>query len=263
MVAAACGGSSEQAGTGAGTTGATDAPAPSTAPTASPPTTEVGVLKRRDTPPQGVKAQFEFFGEGDGVCFGLDESKPAAVVDFPQLEIAMSFVLCFPGFVAKRPVDAQVRRPDGRVVAVTASDFNSPDGIPYTSWTTLPGDPVGVYSVSATQGSRRGTGTFTVRPASVARMVAAPPPVAPLGTTVRLGLAGFPANRAVELHLYHARSKAAWGYVTTLLPKVDGDGQAIVSIPTAADDPKGPYCVVRRGPKASPDYSCDVMFTLS
>ena len=220
------------------------------------------LLKRRDAPPEGVKAQFEFFQEGDGACFGLDESKPAAVVDFPKPEIAMTFVVCFPGFAANQPVEADVRLPDGKVRRITATSFNSPDGLPFVSWTSVPGDPLGKYEVAATQGARKGTGTFTVSAASTPRMVAIEPSRGAPGTTFRFGLAGFVARSTVDLHLYRSEGNGTHSYLTTVPAVMDGQGQTILSIPTASDDPKGSYCILRRGPRAAPDYSCGSTFDL-
>ena len=222
-----------------------------------------GLLKRRDAPPEGVKAQFEFFQEGDGSCFGLDESKPAAVVDFPKPEIAMTFVVCFPGFAANQPVQADFRLPDGKGRRITATSFNSPGGLPFVAWTSVPGDPVGRYEVAATQGARTGTGTFTVSAASAPRMVAIEPSGGPPGTAFRFGLAGFVARSVVELYLYRSVGNGAHTYLTTAKAVMDDQGQTILSIPTAADDPKGSYCLIRRGPKAAPDYSCGLTFHLT
>ena len=44
---------------------------------------------------------------------------------------------------------------------------------------------------------------------------------------------------------------------------MDGLGQAILSIPTVAEDPVGKYCLIRRGPGADPDYFCGLNFTVT
>lgn len=266
-LSAACSGGSDVTTTTTPTTATTAETAQTATSVTSRPTTAPAgaggsALKRRDAPPEGVKAQFEFFQEGDGSCFGLDESKPSAVVDFPKTEIAMYFIVCFPGFAPNRAVEAQFRLPDGTSRKATATNFNSPEGVPFLEWTSLPGDPTGAYEVTATQASLRGQGSFTVSPASQPRMVEVPPREGPPGTTFRFGLAGFPANSAVPLHLYRADGQLR-SYLTTLSPRVDGNGQTILSVPTASDDAKGEYCLLRRGPKAAPDYSCSVTFTIT
>ena len=263
LMSPACGGGGSTGGTSTTTgdaTPSTSAPAPATT---SPEASNEGALGRHDAPPEGVKAQFEFFQEGDGSCFGLDESKPAAVVDFPNPQIAMTFVICFPGFAPNQPVEADVQLPDGTVRTVSVTTFNSPEGVPALSWTSVPGDPLGVYKVSARQGSISGTGSFTVGAAATPRTVGIPPLAGPPGTTFRFGLAGFVPNSVVDLYLYRSGENGVHTYLTTVPVTMDGDGQAILSLPTAAGDPEGAYCFVRRGPKAAPDYSCGLTFALT
>lgn len=261
VVTSSCGGGSDVTTT---TTTAAAPPVTSGGSVATIAPAEAGAtaLKRRDAPPEGVKAQFEYFQEGDGSCYGLDDSRPSAVVDFPTVEIAMYFIVCFPGFAPNQAVEAQFRLPDGTSRQATARNFNSPEGVPYLEWTSLPGDPTGTYEVTASQRSLRGGGRFTVSTASQPRMVAAPPREGPPGTTFRFGLAGFSPNSAVPLHLYRADGQAR-SYLTTLSPSVDGKGQTVLSIPTAPDDVRAEYCLLRRGPKAAPDYTCSVTFTLA
>ena len=249
------------ASVGASTTVASVTNGPTSPPTG--PTTTLSPLQRRDAPPEGVKAQFEFFQEGDGACVGLDESKPAAVVDFPKPEIAMTFIICFPGFTHNQPVQADVRLPDGKVRKITASFFNTPEGVPYASWTSVPGDPLGTYQVSASQGTRQGTGTFTVAAASTPRTVGIEPTSGAPGTAFRFALAGFGAGSVVDLYLYRGEGNGIYRYLTTVTVTMDGNGQTILNFPTRADDPKGSYCFVRRGPKAAPDYFCALNFSLT
>ncbi len=37
---------------------------------------------------------------------------------------------------------------------------------------------------------------------------------------------------------------------------VDAEGQTIYTVRTRADDPRGEYCFLHRGPKAAPTYGC-------
>lgn len=272
LVLSACG-SSDQDGEVAGPTttaaatsssgGATQttAGASGTTRVTSPAGSVEGALKRRDVPPEGVKAQFEHFQEGDGSCFELDESKPAAVVDFPRTEIASTFVICFPGFADDKPVQADVRLPDGKVRKISATFYNS-FGVPNASWTAVPGDPLGRYDVSATQGTLKGTGSFTVTAASLPSMVEIEPAQGPPGTTFRFGIAGFEANSTVDLYLYKVDG-GTHSYLTKVAAAMDGQGQTVFSFPTAKDDPKGGYCFLRRGPKAALDYVCSLSFALT
>ncbi|MCA1692729.1 MAG: hypothetical protein LC733_11230, partial [Actinobacteria bacterium] len=250
LVLAACGGGSdEEAGSGTSTT----EPAVSTSSSTVSQTTSTELaapgspLQRRDVPPEGVKAQFEYFQEGDGACFGLDESRPAAVVDFEKPEMATSFIICFPGFAPNQPVQADVRLPDGKMRKISSESFNVPEGVPFSLWTAVPGDPLGTYEVTATQGALRGTGRFTVSVASSPNLVEIEPLFGPAGSVFRFALAGFPPNRNVELYLYRQTEAGPYSFLTTLSPRMDGKGETILTVHTAPDDPPGVYCLLRRG----------------
>ena len=160
-----------------------------------------------------------------------------------------------------QPVDAEVRLPDGTIrrTDVTEIDF---DGVAYLSWYALPGDPVGDYAVRATRGRLTGTGTFTVSPASRPDILVAPPTLAPAGTTFRIGIVGFEPNATVPLFVYRNLEGGPYEFVTTLSIKVDAQGQTLYELPTHTDDPRGEYCFLHRGPKASPEYACGGLSTI-
>jgi len=149
------------------------------------------------------------------------------------------------------------------VRAVSATSFNSPEGVPFLTWTSVPGDPLGNYEVSATQGTLKGTGRFGVSAASTPRMVGIEPSSGPPGTTFRFGIAGFAPNSVVDLYLYRAEGNGSYRYLTKVPVTMDGLGQTVFSFPTARDDPKGSYCMLRRGPKAALDYFCALSFDVT
>ena len=63
-----------------------------------------GALGRKDTPPEGVKEQLDFFAYYQGPeasCSELDGSRPAVFVSAPNAQVASTFALCFPGFTPK------------------------------------------------------------------------------------------------------------------------------------------------------------------
>lgn len=212
-------------------------------------------LQRKDVPPQGIKNQFEFFQEGDGACRALPPGPPRALVERSTLEIGQFFLICFPGFAAQA-LDAEVRLPNGSVRRSRVTDIDLDDGVPYLSWYALPGDPTGTYTVSATQGSLKGTGKFAVDTASRAGVLVAPPASGPPGTTFRIGVFGFEPNATVPLYTYRSAGRGAYEYVTTLAVKVDAKGQTLYELKTQPDDPTGAYCFLHRGPKGAPDYAC-------
>lgn len=225
-----------------------------------------GALQRRDAPPEGVKEQLDFFATYVGPeasCSRLDGRQPAVVVSVPNAAVATAFAICLPGFAPEQPVQADVRSPDGEVRRLTASEYTFPEQIAYTTWTTVPGDALGTYRVTATQGRLAAKGTFTVRPATDPSSVAIEPTTGPQGTTFRFGFAGFGEGSVVDTYLYRNEGKGRHGYLTAIPVTMDDDGQAVLSIPTSADDPKGAYCLIRRGPGASPDYFCGLSFTVT
>ncbi|MDQ4068013.1 MAG: hypothetical protein M3203_00805 [Actinomycetota bacterium] len=220
------------------------------------------VLQRRDAPPEGIKAQFEFFQEGNGSCRGLDKSRPAAVVELPQPTIAMLFVICFPGFVPNRPVQAEVRLPDGTSRRMDVDSYDINEGVAQWYWYSLPGDPVGRHTVTARQQGREGTGSFTVARATTPRLLVPPPNEGPPGTTFRVAMAGFSPNTEVPFYLYR-RAGGPYEYVTSLTVRFDARGEATHTFATRRDDPKGSYCLLFRGAKAAPDYACGDGFTIT
>jgi hypothetical protein len=190
---------------------------------------------------------------------GLDQSRPAAVVEFDELHIAMSFTICFPGFKPHQPVQAEVRLPDGSSRRMKVQDYSIDEGVPNWYWHSLPGDPVGVYEVSASQASLRGTGSFTVARASIPYLNVAPRNDGPPGTTFSLAMAGFTPNAEETLYLYHQSyddNDSVYRYLTSLTLRMDGNGELLYFIPTSSDDRHGAYCFVDRGPKAAPEYAC-------
>ena len=225
-----------------------------------------GALQRRDTPPEGVKEQLDFFAFYQGPeasCSELDGSRPAVVVSAPNAQVASSFAICLPGFVPNEPVNVEVRSPDGKVSRLTASEYTFPEEIAYTTWTTVPGDELGTYGITAAQGRRRGKGSFDLGLATSPRSVAIEPSTGPPGTTFRFGFAGFAEDSVVDVYLYQAEGKGSYTYRTVIPTAVDDIGQAVLSIPTGADDPPGQYCLIRRGAGAGPDYFCGLNFTVT
>ena len=250
-------------GTGTTTTAGSGTTNPSSPTTVNP---AEGALGRKDTPPEGVKEQLDFFASYQGPeasCSDLDGSRPAVVVSAPNAQVAMTFALCFPGFTPKEPVAVAVRSPDGEVRELTASEYTFPEEIAYTTWTTAPGDELGSYRVTAVQGRRTGKGDFTVGPATSPRSVNIEPSSGPPGTTFRFGFAGFGEDSVVDVFLYKEAARGRYDYLTAIPTVTDGLGQAILAIPTVPGDQVGTYCLIRRGPGADPDYFCGLAFTVT
>lgn len=225
-----------------------------------------GALGRKDTPPEGVKEQLDFYAYYQGPetsCSELDGSRPAVVVSAPNAQVATTFAMCLPGFTPKEPVSVEVRSPDGEVRELTASEYTFPEETAYTTWTTVPGDELGTYRVTASQGGRTAWGSFDVGPATSPRTVVIEPSTGPPGTTFRFGFAGFGEDSVVDVYLYRGEGRGRYLYLTAIPTAMDDLGQAVLGIPTAPDDPPGAYCIIRRGPGAAPDYFCELAFTVT
>lgn len=157
---------------------------------------EESPFKRKDVPPDGVEALLSFGSAGGGAAecaFGpgaevvSDGETPGCTV-----EVADGTMLYFRGFAPEREVQLELTRPDGTLERAQARGRPGTYGFSTPVWrrTTLPGDPLGEYSIVASQGSLRGRWTFTVR-AATQRQGAVVPGDGPLGTTHRIALAGF------------------------------------------------------------------------
>ncbi|MGI9021797.1 MAG: hypothetical protein ACR2HV_00920 [Acidimicrobiales bacterium] len=217
-----------------------------------------GALKRKDVPAAGVAEQLSFEQTGDPPCSGPEPDGPVVTIfsDTAEPTVVMGryFDICFPGFVPDQAVVAECTFPDGTTQERRVDDFSlvGPDGagIAYIFWYTAPGQPLGRYEISATQGRLRATGAFVVERATRERLQVIPPeqptsddqlpPVqARRGTSIPVALAGFAPRSSASLNLYHDGD-----YVTTVTAGVDDTGQTLYQLATEPDDPSGTYCVV-------------------
>jgi hypothetical protein len=245
-------------------------PGPTREVTAEPSPLALSPLGKRDAPPEGVKGQFEYFSIGDGLCLGLDESKAAVVIEDPDVEVATSSFICFPGFDPNKNIDVQTQLPDGTTRDNVVEKTEEPgvtgfyENVGYLQWIAAVGDPLGKHTVTATQGSASAQGSFRVVQPADPRILFTGPTSGPPGTTFTASLAGFPKSTEIPIYLYRSDPDSLlWQFVTTLPVRTDPQGQAILEIESQAQDPPGMYCLVNRGPKAAPDYVCNLVFDVS
>ena len=220
----------------------------------------VSYLQRRDTPPGGVAAQFEWFGlGGDEPCSDFDESQPGVFVEGAPPEVASWYALCVIGLGADFPIDVVVTPPDGSVRPHTIDAHSASPGRAILALQVFPGEPIGIYTVTATQQLSQVSGSYEILRSSVPRAIVIPPWEGPPGTAFRTAFAGFPPNSQIELDLYRYRLRTEgeiFGYLTTVPPApTDRFGEATYELPTAADDPPGAYCLVYR-PATDPREIC-------
>ena len=224
---------------------------------------DANYLQRRDTPPEGVAAQLQFFAGGGPPCAAVDESTPAINVEGMPW-VAGVYRLCVTGIEAAVPIEVALTLPDGTTRDYTLTSRLG--GIALQHLAVLPGEPIGTYRATATQGRTQITGSYEVTRATVPSALTVPPTEGPPGSTFRFGLAGFPPDSEIELDLYQrdGDNAARYLYLTTLPPAMtDGVGEAIYELPTAADDPVAGYCVVYRVPTQAPHSECDASFRLT
>lgn len=178
----------------------------------------------------------------------------------PTVIMARFFDVCFPGFTPGEPVSVSVRFPNGTTQTYAAKDFSEtgPGGaaIAYLFWYTVPGQPLGRYDITATQGGLEATGAFVLKPAIEERLQIVPLDgfasggqlEAKRGTSIPIALAGFRADESAVLNLYHDGR-----YLTAVDVTVDPSGQALYQFATTPNDPVGSYCVVL---SSAPEPGC-------
>lgn len=279
FVLVACGGPTVQAGRGStsttlGTPSTTAAPLgdPTTTvttlagSTTSPPTTTKpattkkatpGPLAQRDAPLGGAGDQVSFVqGAGDPpACSEIDTTvSPAIVADANYggpLSIASHSILCFPGFTNRAPVEAVITSPNGTTTrrSVTTSEGD----VVYMVLLGRPGDQLGRYAVTATQGGARATGGFTVQVATQRQGIvlgsdsrSTTPrteasfvyqPEERVGATLDVVLAGFAANQQVTMKFYRAKDGPGDDGLTgehraRVTIRVNGRGEAVYVLDT-------------------------------
>ena len=224
---------------------------------------ESSPFKEQATPPQGVLeeilALFPTFGLLG--CLGANADSPPRVVAEEPNEIPTEVSIEFCRFAPNQDIAVQVRRPDGTVwrERVRTDD----QGTGHWNWTSVPGDPLGTYTVTATQGTRQAVGTFTVRAAAQPRVLVLPN-AAPPGGTFRIALAGFQPRQNVLLRLYRLnRESVRYRYATTLgSVQMDERGQAIYTLRSQTDDPLTEYLVVTDPPPSRLQFA-DSLFSIT
>jgi hypothetical protein len=223
---------------------------------------EQSPLKRKDVPPEGIAAQLIVSppakpppprpppspGRAAPRCpLDLEDApEPRAGMPPDPNEIGTTFYVCFGGLEPDQDVDVEVTWPNG--VVQWTRDHTDDRGMVAWGWIALPGEPLGVYVVSATQGPRRATGTFAVRAASRPRILVLPEVGSP-GSIFRVYLAGFEPHRFVPLYLYRDST-----YATELPSAAMNDrGEAIRDLRTEPDDPVASYLVRTGAPEGIDD----------
>lgn len=175
--------------------------------------------------------------------------KPISGVGFPNMceaPEASRVQLNYYEFAPQPGLDLQVTTPDG---VTRTRQVETATGVGSITWPILPGDPVGVYQVTATQGSTQGTSLFRVVPAQVGipRLLVTPDRVAP-GQNVVLGVAGFPPRSSVAARLYRWIDGSYWHVAELPTMQTDSRGAARMSLATDPGDVAADYWIVTDPP---------------
>jgi hypothetical protein len=242
------------------------------------------ILRRHDAPPGGVAAQVAFFAGGAGGpgCpyegFLASDTDPAVAVpgstaahpETGRISVGVLEEFCFTGFEKGKPVTAQVTGPTG-IVKTWSQCYACDSGLPkdyhpieLAKWSSMPGDPLGRYIITIEQAGRQVTGTVLLQEATqpLLQVVRAsnneplrdawddevPSPV-PAGTTLVLGLAGYPHNSSVHVDVYVGTADIG-RYATSFGVQTDGRGHAAYTLHTHRDDPKECYVLLTRPPRS-------------
>ena len=212
-------------------------------------------LQSEDLPPDGVAAQLNAFIPAAGTfCSPFSSEgklKPGEVVSLGAAEIAETFLVCLAEFAPNQDVDIRVQAEDGDDAVAETRIRATEEGTGSWSLAIPPGERLGTYVVTASQGPREATGLVAVNPASGARSMVLPDTGRP-GTEFRIGLAGFPRRERVRVHLYRFTEDdsvcqplpSCYTYATALRTVRTNDrGEAIVTLQTEGDDPPNSYLV--------------------
>jgi hypothetical protein len=224
-------------------------------------TTEASVLRRRDARPGGVEELGKpFIGgpppngyfeclNGDGVPTGA----AAAVTLAPKMVLGEATTVCLSKFTGSANISVQVKRADATLWSAQVSP--KPQGeepFPHVDFFTMPGDPTGTYTVTATQGTLKATATFAVAYAVNQHiLVVAESPgrgVASVarGKPVHIGLGGWKAGQRIDLSIHYSASTTSVEnakFITVIPVTVDARGQRVTTLQTRTDDPRGCYVV--------------------
>jgi hypothetical protein len=204
-------------------------------------------LRRRATPPGAFERTIIFGGMGPGDADACEFLPPADRVAHPGFaeciaELNQPMDLTFDGFASGSEVALEAFAPDGtRIRAETSvADVH---GVAKWHWISVPSDPLGDSTLSASQGSLKSTAQLRVEASSQPRRAVLPAAGAP-GTTFHFYVAGMQARQRVELSLYRGRKIDEFPFVTSLGAVItDERGNAMFELPTAPDDPWNEYVI--------------------
>lgn len=229
-------------------------------------------LRRRDAPPRGVANTVNQFAVGDPDCsYGYPSRIGALNIEFERGShyrgdsasltgrLGESLLLCFDGFDPRRPILAKIHRPNGTSLSRSVRRRNLDPyyhrkTLPSWDFGFLPDDPIGIYTLRASQGLLSLERSFEVG-SSFGPLVRALP-----GRDLAILGSGFEARRVITLHIhsnarYHRRRGSGRvngpHYVTAVKVRTDAVGGFLYRLATGPQDPPGCYYFT---PSITPRY---------
>ena len=228
---------------------------------------ETSPLSDGRTPPYAEEAQIAFFDANQGQetkCSGafsglaLQEPTFMAVSNNStgqDQEVGDIVFLCFGGFAPNQNVEVELKSSVGETLSNRLR--TGEDGVAQWRWLSVPPTPIREYAVTADQGRRHVSDTFTLRSATSPRLLIAPPSDR-AGAEFRVYLVGLDtigledgAKVRLRLHRREGTDLQPVARYVTDLPTVtiDQRGNAMVTIQTSRDDRKGQYIMYAVDPK--------------
>lgn len=200
-------------------------------------------LRRRDVPPEGVPAQLTFLPPTDG-CDVPTAPAPEVTPGSGSLALGQSFLICVRGFATTSLVSVRVNLPDGQTRQSFVANQKDENGWQFGVTTS---DPTGTYRITATQGSRVATASFTVVLPFLPVIGTAGPTSGSPGTTFRFAVVSAAPAQDVPLDVYRRNEVGRFSYITTAGTVRTNETKAFYDLTTSPDDPPGEYCLATRG----------------
>ena len=168
------------------------------------------------------------------------------VEDVAVVSQASEIIFCGWGWGSSVFVQVVTTGPEG--VIDTQYLQTSEEGHLGLVWRPGLNDPVGTYTISATDGSYTVEDTFELVPPDYPTVDILGVEEGAPGDSFMIGMAGFAPNRGFDLHVYRSEELGGWKYAGTVggIP-TDNTGSATHPLETLPDDPPGTYCLVSEG----------------
>ncbi len=226
---------------------------------AAPPPVEISPLKKREAPPEGVRALVtdrKPSSTGGSLCntgLPVEATAKSYVRPICTGHMPMRCTFCLIDFAPQRGIEVSFSGPDGLITSWSISADSTGAGEVSPPPIVPPFYPEGTYQVSATQDGQVTNSVFNLSEATSPQLLVHPAYVAP-GGAVAIFMAGLWPEQSIPLYLYRQES-AGLQYLTELPPtRADSDGRVLwYALDIQPDDPEGLYVVETAPPIVGPN----------